>query len=148
MFLTNIGIYFSGAQNLLGPNGEIKVYDDDTGRLIHTFTASDWSRYNKDYPYKYNTSIKHIRITTSSTNPEGWLHVYNIKELDDEKIIDTYTREEFDDFKYIKSNVCMYLGENYFDTRSHQALYEAPYSYAKIKLSKRCFIYSSNRKKH
>ena len=35
---TNVGIYFSNADNLLKEDGEIKVYDVDTDNLLVTFT--------------------------------------------------------------------------------------------------------------
>ena len=139
---TNIGIYFIGADNLLKEDGYIKVYDEETDELLVTFTkdgkdgSKKWGDYNSNNPYKYELPVNHIRVETSSTNKNSSLTVYNVKELNDEKITNTYTREEFDNLKYIKSNLVGYLGETYINYDTHQALYEAPYSVATIKLSK------------
>jgi len=35
---TNIGIYFSNPANMLEESGWIKVYDEETGNLLETFT--------------------------------------------------------------------------------------------------------------
>lgn len=63
---TNVGIYFSGALNeLLGENGWIKIYDDETDELLEIFTKKNWSQYNYSNPYKYSEPVKHIRLETS-----------------------------------------------------------------------------------
>ena len=133
---TNIGIYFTNADSMLGPNGQIRVINEETDELIHTFNSSEWNIYSSENPYKYENPVKHIRIETSNTSAMSSLTVYNIKELDDDKIIDKYTREEFDNLQYIKSNLTMYLDGDYIGTKTHQANYEAPYSLANIYLSK------------
>ena len=133
---TNVGIAFSNASNLLGDDGWIKVYDEETGILIETFDKGTWSKYSESNPYIYEKPVKHIRIETSATKAENSLTVYNIKELDDEYITENYTREQFDNLKYIKSTLTGYLGENYINTDTHSAVYEAPYSIAKIRLEK------------
>ncbi len=101
----NVGIYFSNPVNLLGENGWIKVYDDETNKLIQNFTKDNWNKYTSTNPYMYNEAIKHIRVETSNTNKESSLTIYNIKELDDEYITENYTQEEFNNLKYIKSTL-------------------------------------------
>ena len=133
---TNIGIYFGNPVNLLGENGWIKVYDDETGNLLHEFTKSDWSDYTENNPYKYNVQVKHVRVETSETNPNQLISIYHVKNLDDEYITKNYTREQFDNLKYIKSTLTGYVGNSYINTDTHSAYYEAPYSFAKISLSK------------
>ena len=136
---TNVGIYFSNANSILGTDGEIRVYNEDTGEIVHSFTSIDWNKYTSNNPYKYENSIKHIKIETTATNANSSLYVYNIKELDDDQIIETYTRDEFDGLQYIKSNLTMYIDGQYLGSKSHQANYEAPYSIANILLSKNVF---------
>ena len=131
----NVGIGFSGANNMLKEDGWIKVYDEDTGDLLVTFTQNDWSKYTQSNPYRYEVPVKHIRIETSETNASTSMYIHHVKELDDEFIITNYTREQFDEFQYIKSTLVGYLGENYINTDTHQANYEAPYSLAEITLS-------------
>ena len=129
------GIYFSNPENLLGEEGEIKVYDEDTGNLLVTFTKSNWSKYTSNNPYNYELPVKHIRVETSATNANENIYVYNVKTLDDEKITTKYTREQFNELQYIKSTLVGYIGETYITTDTHQANYEAPTSIADISIS-------------
>ena len=134
--VSNVGIYFSGADTILGQDGYINVYDEDTGNLLVTFTANDWNRYTSSNPYRYEIPVKHIRVETSTpVADESYLYVYNIKEIDDDKITEKYEREEFDNLQYIKSTLVGYLGETYVETDTHQANYEAPVSVATISIS-------------
>ncbi|MCI8587147.1 MAG: hypothetical protein HFJ49_00860, partial [Clostridia bacterium] len=135
--ITNVGIYFGGADVVLGEEGWIKVYDEETGNLIETFTKEKWNKYTASRPYKYETPVKHIRVETSQVIKElVSLYIYNVKEIDSEKITEKYTQEEFEEIEYIKSTVQGYLGGIYVNTSLHQATYEAPISLATIKLSK------------
>ena len=127
---TNVGIAISGADSLLKEDGWIKVYDEDTGDLLVTFTKDNWNNYSSSNPYKYELPVKHIRVETSATNASQRMYVYNIKELDDEYITTNYTREEFDNLKYIESTLVGYMNGEYAGTDSHRANYEAPYSIA------------------
>ena len=132
---TNVGIAFSGADSLLKEDGWIKVYDEDTGDLLVTFTKDNWNNYSSSNPYKYELPVKHIRVETSATNASQRMYVYNIKELDDEYITTNYTREEFDNLQYIESTLVGYMNGEYAGTDSHRANYEAPYSIADIGIS-------------
>lgn len=133
--VTNVGIGFSGATRMLGEDGWIKVYDEETDNLIATFTSEDWNKYTSSNPYIYEVPVKHIRIETSSTNVSSTLDVYNIKEIDDEYMLENYTRDEFDSLAYIQSSLVGYLGETRVNSDVHQANYEAPYSIASIRIS-------------
>ena len=133
---TNIGIYFTNADSMLKEDGEIKVYDEDTGILLATFTKANWNKYTASNPYKYETPVKHIKVVTSATNKESGMYVYNIKELNDEVITTKYTRTSFDSLEYIESNLVGYIGGEYIASKTHQAKYVAPYSIAEISLSK------------
>ena len=133
---TNVGIYFGNSSSLLGENGWIKVYDEETGNLLHEFTKVDWNKYTSNNPYKYDISVKHVKIVTSETEANKAINIYHVKKLDDEYITENYTREQFDNLKYIKSTLSGYIGEDYINTDTHNANYEAPYSLATISLSK------------
>jgi len=132
---TNVGIYFSNPVNLLGEEGWIKIYDDETDELLETFTNSNWNKYSASNPYKYEIPVKHIRVETSETNASSSLYVYNIKQLDDEYITTNYTKEEFENIQYIKSTLTGYLGASGMTT-THSANYEAPYGMATVETSK------------
>ena len=144
-FSTNIGIYFSGANNILNSDGWIKVYDADTNTLINTFTEKDWNKYSSSNPYKYENAVKHIRVETSSTKEQAYFYVNNIKELDDEYITTNYTKEEFDNLSYIYSYLDGKMikpktDENeettycFKESESNKALYQAPTSVATISI--------------
>ncbi len=136
--ITNVGIYFSGADTVLGSNGEIKIYDEDTNNLLVTFTKNNWNKYTSSNPYKYETPVKHIRIETSKVINNGvFLDVYNIKEIDDEAITTKYEREEFDKLQYIKSTLVGHIANRYIQTKESQAYYEVPISIATIGISKK-----------
>ncbi len=132
----NIGIYFGGASQILGEEGWIKVYDDETGNLLVTFDNTNIGKYTSSNPYKYETPVKHIRVETSQVANEKSLYVYNIKEIDDEYLTDNYSKEVFDSFNYIKSTLSVYIGENFKGQQSNRANYEAPISIANISISK------------
>ena len=134
--VTNVGIYFSSPVSLLGEEGWIKVYDDETDELIETFTNENWNNYSSTNPYKYETPVKHIRIETSATNADTGINVYNLKRLDDEYIVANYTEEEFENISYIKSTLNGYLGQSHINEDTHQAYYEVPYSIATIGINK------------
>ena len=135
--VSNVGIYFSGADRVLGAEGYIHVYDEDTGNLLVTFTANDWNKYTSGNPYQYELPVKHIRVETSNVMAdESYLYVYNVKEIDDDKITEKYERLAFDTLQYIKSTLAGYLGESYINTDTHQANYEAPISVAEVSISK------------
>ena len=129
------GIYFSNSEGILGEDGEIKVYDEDTGNLLVTFNKDNWDKYSSNNPYLYTLPVKHIRVETSNTTPNTSLYVYHVKTLDDEEITTKYTKEQFDELEYIKSTLAGYIGGVYINTDTEQAIYEAPMSIANISLS-------------
>ena len=129
---TNIGIGFGNPNKFLAEDGYIKVYDDETDELLVTFTKDDWSKYTRTSPYKFNMPVKHIRVETSQTQDTQYFYVYSQKQLDDEYITTNYTREQFDELKYIESHLNVYAGTKLLGTLSHMANYEAPYSIAQL----------------
>ena len=133
---SNIGIYFSSPSSLLGNDGWIKVYNDETDELIGEFSNSNWNNYSEFSPYRYEFPVKHVRVETSSTQKEGYIYIYNVKEIDSDYMAENYSREEFDDLQYIRTTLNGYLGENFINTATNTAFYEAPYSIAEINLNK------------
>ena len=133
----NVGIYFSGAGQMLGDEGWIKIYNNETDELIETFTKDTWDKYTSSNPYKYELPVKHIRIETSEiVKKEVNFYAYNIKEIDDEKITTKYEREQFDELQYIKSTLTGSIVGDGAATTRHTANYEAPVSVATISISK------------
>ena len=133
--VSNVGIYFSGADGILGEDGWIKVYDAETDELIHEFTAEEWNKYTSNNPYRYELPVKHIRVETSNViEGERSIYVYSIKEIDDEKVTEKYAKEDFDKLQYIESTLVGYRGEKYINSSTHRANYEAPISVANISI--------------
>ena len=95
-YTANKGIYFANADNALGENGEIRVYNNDTNELIETFTKDNWNTYSANNVYEYDESIKHIRVETSSPNESTYLYVYNVKEFDAKKITENISKEQME----------------------------------------------------
>lgn len=102
-FVSNVGIYFVNAGSMFGEDGFINVINDETDEIIHTFTVDDWNTYTSENPYMYDIPVKHIRIETSEAARASYCAVYNIKEIDDEYIVNNYTEEEFETFRLINS---------------------------------------------
>lgn len=93
--VSNTGIAFTGADNLLKEDGWINVYDDQTDELLVTFTKENWNNYTVNNPYKYELPVKHVRVETSNTKADGSIYVYHIKEIDDDILVANYEKAEF-----------------------------------------------------
>ena len=133
---TNRGIYFNSLSGIISDEGEIKVYDEETGILLLTVDKTNINKYTSSNPFIYEVPVKHIRVEVIGMNNERSLNVYNIKELDDEYITNNYSLEDFLNLKQIKSNLVAYRGETLIGNVSRNALYEIPTSVAKINLNK------------
>ena len=89
-YFTNTGIYFSGADQMLGEDGFITVYNDETNELIHIFRKNEWNIYTASNPYKYDYAVRHIRVETSTTAINTKLYVFNKKALDINKLMQDF----------------------------------------------------------
>ena len=131
---SNIGIYFENEYQILGEDGWIKVYNEETGELIHEFTKADWSNYTEYAPYTYENSIKHIRIETSPAKANSTLQVFNVKNINDIQISNNYTKDQFDELEYIQTTLVGYANGIFINTDQEKALYDEPYTYAELKI--------------
>ncbi len=135
--VSNVGIGFLNGTFMLGNEGWIKVYDDETGNLIATFENREWENYTEDNPYRFETPVKHIRVQTSNTKASTHMTIISIKEIDDEQVTKTFSNEEFNNFSMITSTLEVTLDENTKVTDSYTSYYEAPYSVANIEVKGR-----------
>lgn len=137
------GIYLTtNLKDFVESNGWIRVYDDETDELLIEFTEHNYGTYNEENPYYYETGVSHVRIETSALNKGGEsytsaVNIQHIKEIDDEKITTKYTKEQFEEIKYIKGKIVAYIkneaGEaQYVKTNTHQAVYENKLSIATV----------------
>lgn len=114
-YVINTGIYFKYATEMLGEDGTITVYNNDTNELIHKFTKQDWNNYTRENPYKYEQPVRHIRVETSKANLDTVLMVYNIKELEVSKVLEDFTKEQVKDINVIYTyltGVCEIVGQD------------------------------------
>ena len=134
--VSTVGIYMSSPVNLVGNDGWIKVYNDDTNELLVTFTKDNWNLYNASNPYMYETPVKRVRVETSAANKYANIYIYHVKEIYDDLITNKYSREEFDRLEHIKTNMKVYFeGYDSVYDRVASAWYMAPWSTASINIS-------------
>lgn len=100
-YTSNKGIYFTGANEVLGKDGRIYVYNDETDKLIAEFTKDNWNKYTASRPYLYGENIRHIRVETTEAKADTTLIAHNIKELDTEKLTQDYTKEQVEKMQNI-----------------------------------------------
>ena len=134
--VSNVGIGFGGLESTLKEDGWVKVYDVESGVLLLEIDRKDFNKYTSSNPFYFEIPVKHIRVETSEAKADCTLTVYCVKELDDEYITENYTREEFDNLSYIKSNLTVNMGDNTVLSKTHQARYEEEFAIATISLSK------------
>jgi hypothetical protein len=139
-YVSNTGIYFSGASGMLGTNGTIKVYDDTTNELLETFTSKNWGKYTSTNPYKFAVPVKHIRVETSEASTNSNLYVNCIKEIDMKKLMSNYTLEKIKSINYIYTYVTGKFnvdGDNEHEVRnSDSAEWVSNKSYATVSMKK------------
>ena len=107
-YTNNKAIYFEGYEQALGEEGTITIYNNDTNELIKTFTTEELKTYTKENPYTYETPIPHIRIKTTTLAQQSTLAVYNIKQLNTEKIKQDFTKEQIQEVQMLST----YLSRN------------------------------------
>ena len=131
--ITNLTKYksikFTSAERYLGSSGYIKLYNAETDELVHIFTALDWNT-----PYTFDTPVRKIRLETSELSKDTYrdwkrinsytpantdipiFDVESVKEINNELIVSTYTRDGFDTFDYVrgstKTNTTIYNAKN------------------------------------
>ena len=135
----NVGIYFTNLGGMFGENGYVKLIDNDTNALIHTFTKDDWDTYTKENPYLYDQEVKHIRLETSEADKGTVIRIYQVKEIDNNKLVEKYPGlEEFTKLNKIGSNMIVeaQYGEGLeytkLENKPGYANYDEPLSIASI----------------
>ncbi len=136
------GLYFerNDPRFLKEDNGWIRVYNDETNELLVEFTNDEYKQYDEENPYYYDEGVSHIRIETSTPVTGVSLGIINIKEVDDQKLTDRYTREEFETLKYIRGRLSGYVNFGtdgtddirYIETKYGEASYENRMSIAQV----------------
>ena len=135
-FVTVKGIYIQGAEKILGTDGYVKVYDDNTNELLHTFISSDWNTYRQTKPFTFdNQAVKSIRIETSETSiEEQSLYVYLIKEIDDNYVLDNILFSDFQKIDFVHTEAEMYYTDTKIAQDYARANYETSTSLAELRI--------------
>lgn len=142
-FITYTGIYFVNADSMLKDDGKIIIYNNDTNEIIKEFTKEEWNTYTKENPYKYDEEVKHIRVETSEAEKNSYLYVYNIKKIDVEKILMSFTKEQVENIgsvnTYLTGTCVSSSGENGTSNDYDSVYFISEKSYAKLDLSATSF---------
>ena len=103
--VTNKGISFYINPTVLNENSTIKIYNDETNELIHTFDRNEIIEYQSKI-YNYNTPIKHVKVVLNNINlnKRYAVKIRHEKEINDEELIKLTTKESFLNLRYIKSS--------------------------------------------
>ena len=103
--VTNKGISFYINPIVLNENSTIKIYNDETNELIHTFDRNEIIEYQNKI-YNYNTPIRHVKVVLNNINlnKRYAVKIRHEKEINDEELIKLTTKESFLNLRYIKSS--------------------------------------------
>ena len=103
--VTNKGISFYIDPTVLNENSTIKIYNDETNELIHTFDRNEIIEYQNKI-YNYSTPIKHVKVVLNNINlnKRYAVKIRHEKEINDEELIKLTTKESFLNLRYIKSS--------------------------------------------
>ena len=89
---------------MLGDDGWIKVYNNDTNELIAAFNSSNWNSYI-DKPFIYENDVANIRVLTSKLVTPAMFKIENVMNISDREIVDEINKNEFDKFNYINKHI-------------------------------------------
>ena len=89
---------------MLGDDGWIKVYNNDTNDLIAAFNSSNWNSYI-DKPFMYENDVTNIRVLTSKLVTPAMFKIENVMNISDREIVDEINKNEFDKFNYINKHI-------------------------------------------
>ena len=96
--------FLSSPKHLLGEDGWIKVYNNDTNELMAAFNSSNWDNYiNK--PFIYEKDFVNIKVLTSRLLNAGSLLVENVMKIEDKEVKDNISKEQFEKLKYINKHL-------------------------------------------
>ena len=88
---------------LLGEDGWIKIYDNDTNELIAVLNNTNWNQYI-DTPMIYSKDIANIKVVTSKVKSDN-LVIENIMKIDDDYIKNNISQSNFNGINYISRSI-------------------------------------------
>ena len=118
-YIKPTGIYFSNMENAIedkysyiliteydSSNNAIRSYNSDgslnEGTEIH---IDELKEYTKENPFKLNSETKKVSVSAIRLNKNQSFYINQIKEIDDEKLINDFSYEDFSNLNYIYSYV-------------------------------------------
>ena len=91
-------------KTMLGDDGWIKVYNNDTNELIAAFNSSNWGSYI-DKPFVYENDVANIRVLTSKLVNPTMFKIENVMNISDKEVVDEINKNEFDKLNYINKHI-------------------------------------------
>ena len=125
-------IRFSNLNNALYDDGWVCIYDDVTNQLIKKISS-------KEYGSVDAKGAKHIRIETSKVKEQSTFTVTLDKRLDDEKITEVFTKQQFDGLYAVESRLYGYKNSSLVSNVSNTSKYELSKCNATIDISEKNF---------
>ena len=87
--------FYESPKKLLGDDGWIKVYNNDTNELIAAFNSSNWDSYI-DNPFIYENDVPNIKILTSKLLNSMMFRIENIMNISDKEVVNEINKNNFD----------------------------------------------------
>ena len=89
---------------MLGDDGWIKVYNNDTNELIAAFNSSNWGSYI-DKPFVYENDVANIRVLTSKLVNPTMFKIENVMNISDKEVVDEINKDKFEKLNYINKHI-------------------------------------------
>ena len=89
---------------MLGDDGWIKVYNNDTNDLIAAFNSSNWGSYI-DKPFVYENDVANIRVLTSKLVNPTMFKIENVMNISDKEVVDEINKDKFGKLNYINKHI-------------------------------------------
>ena len=89
---------------MLGDDGWIKVYNNDTNELIAAFNSSNWGSYI-DKPFVYENDVANIRVLTSKLLNPTMFKIENVMNISDKEVVDEINKDKFGKLNYINKHI-------------------------------------------
>ena len=89
---------------MLGDDGWIKVYNNDTNELIAAFNSSNWGSYI-DKPFVYENDVANIRVLTSKLVNPTMFKIENVMNISDKEVVDEINKDKFGKLNYINKHI-------------------------------------------
>ena len=91
-------------KTMLGDDGWIKVYNNDTNELIAAFNSSNWGSYI-DKPFVYENDVANIRVLTSKLLNPTMFKIENVMNISDKEVVDEINKDKFGKLNYINKHI-------------------------------------------